>query len=122
MFGRGKARSYAWLVAVWAAWTVFGLFSAGLVVFRTSFSKRPYTWSSALHSELGYAYIAAALSAGVVWLAKRYRLLKRPYVRHFAVHVAGAIVYSSIAKVLWDLLRVGPTAPYLVSGFSVFKL
>lgn len=122
MSARERARSHAWLIAVWALWTAFGLFSASLVVYRSSFTKRPYTWPSALSSELGYAYIAAVLSAGVIWLARKYRLLTPPYVAHFLLHVAAAFVYASVAKFLWDLLRLGATAPYLATGFSTFKL
>jgi sensor histidine kinase YesM len=122
MDARGKARSWFWLIAVWSLWTVFGFFSAALVVYRSSFTKRPFGWPTALYSELCYAYIAALLSAGVIWLARRYRLLKPPYVAHFLLHAAGAFVYASIAKLVWDFFRIGSPAPYLASGFSVLKV
>jgi sensor histidine kinase YesM len=122
MSARERAQSHAWLIAVWALWTAFGVFSAALVVYRGSFTTHPYTWGTALFSELGYAYIAAVLSAGVIWLARRYRLLNPPYIPQFLLHAAGAFVYASIAKVFWDLLRVGTAASWLTTGFSLFKL
>lgn len=122
MSARGKARSWVWLAIVWTLWTIFGVFSASLVVYRSSFTKRPYTWSTALYSELGYAYIAAVLSLGVIWLGRRFRLMKRPYLPHFLLHLAGALLYASVAKLLWDLLRIGTTAPYISSGFSFLHL
>lgn len=118
MAARENARAKLWLIGIWALWTLFGIFSAALTHFRTSFSKRPFSWPTVLYSELGYAYIAAVLSVGVIWLARRYPLLKRPYVPRFVLHVGGALVYASLAKIGWDLLRIGSTAPYLSSGFS----
>src|SRR5438045_1791365 len=114
----GKARRHAWFIGVWALWTLFGVFSAALVVFRSSFSKRPFTWQTALYSELGYAYIAAVLSIAVVWLARRYPLQKRPYTLHFCLHTLAALLYASLAKFGWDLMRVGNTVAYLTTGFS----
>ncbi len=101
-------------------WTVFGLYSAVETHFRSSFAPNPWTWRSALISELTYAYGCAALTPLVLWFARRFPLERKPYWRSILTHIGGMLLFGTLAKLSWDI--VGGMNNYTRGQFSFIKM
>ena len=101
-------------------WTAFGLYSALQTHYRTSFRPDPLSWAQSLYIELTYALSGAIFTPFIFFMAKHFRLERRPYWRNVAVHLFAAAVFASATKVLWDVF-VQPPKGWIRGGFTVSK-
>jgi signal transduction histidine kinase len=90
------------LLAGFALWTIYGLFSAWVVHYQTSFSNAKLSWSDAFTYEGSAAYIAFALSPGVLVLARRFPLGTN-VVRNLSVHAAASLVFAALVQLLREI-------------------
>lgn len=107
-------------LAVFILWSIYGLFSASLSHYRSSFSATPMTWASALLLEGAYAYIAALLTPAVLLAGRRLRLDRNSF-PNAALHLMFGFLFASTAKILWDVVAYGPSG-YLFHEFTLTKL
>lgn len=103
-------RSWRRAAAVLGPWVLFGLYSGGETHYRTSFSKKPYTWGESILVEGGYCLLWAILTPLVMWLARTYRIERQHLIRNLSIHMAVAISCSVATKTVWDVVfeRPGP--------------
>lgn len=96
----GRARKF---VTGFVVWTAYGLFMTWMDHNVYSSGPRPITWKYAFVLELSGAYIFGLLSPAVVWLAKRFPLVRVNLLRNVAVHISGTILYAVVTRVAWEL-------------------
>ncbi|MEZ5354247.1 MAG: histidine kinase [Bryobacteraceae bacterium] len=105
-----------------AFWTLEALYSAAQVVYRTSWSEKPWAWSEALRSEFCYAWLGACLTPAILWLARRYPIDRRQGLGRVAIHLGAATVFATVMKLQWDVTN-GKITPYWISkGVSLERL
>lgn len=102
-------------------WLLFGTFSGLLVYYQSSGHPKHYSLQKALYLEVTFALISAAFGPLILFLAHRFRLEKRIWIRNITIHIAAAFVISIIEKLLWDVLVLPPES-YLHKDFTYAKL
>jgi two-component sensor histidine kinase len=103
-------------------WTVFGLFSAWITHFRSSFGPMHYSWGSSLFLELTYTSVAAAFTPPVLWLARRYRLDRTHLIRNLIVHLVGTVAFAACSFQAWAFVTGQAAMQYWPHGvFSITK-
>ncbi len=102
-------------------WVLFGTFSGLLTYYQWSSSPKPYTLGRSLYLELSFALISAAFGPLILFLAHRFQIERRLWVRNLSIHVAAAICISIVEKFLWDVLVLPPES-YLHKNFAYSKL
>lgn len=109
------------IATVIGLWAAFGTYSALQTHYRSSFRPEPFTWGHSLYIELTYALSGAILTPFIFFTAQRFRLERKPHWRNILIHILAATVFSSSAKILWDVF-VQPSKGWIRGGFSVNKL
>jgi len=85
------------------AWAAYGIFSAWVDHVQLAGSPRQITWGTALLYDGAAAFLMGIFSPVVAWVADRFRP-ERPHLRrNLAIHFAGALIYSTITKLLWEM-------------------
>ena len=79
-----------------AVWTLVALFSALRISLETTYAGQPTAWSDALLRGLAHAYPWALSTPVVLWIARRFPLERRRWLRHSAVHVGAGILFSVV--------------------------
>lgn len=88
--GRGH---WAGAGVVFGCWTLFGLFFACQRYIERAYAGRPTSWAKVLTAWAACAYLWAALTPLVLWLARRFPFGQGRWARPLAVHAgAGALV------------------------------
>ncbi|HKQ03948.1 MAG TPA: histidine kinase [Blastocatellia bacterium] len=111
----GRLFDRRWLRAFFiiGVWTLFGVFLASQSTLAFSRSVRPFSWQRILLVEMSFAYIWAALTPLVLWLARRYPLERGRLTRGLTVHVLASIILGFATRAFRDLTFV-----YFVSGYD----
>ncbi len=100
-----RLRRYGLILGLW---TFYGLVMAAIVYYRSLMTARhPWTWSSALLSEISYAYIWAVATEPVLLLAARFPITGRRWLVNTALHLSFSVVIGIITKTIW-LATVAP--------------
>ncbi len=104
-----------WLRAffVIGIWTLFGVFLASQSTLAFSRRDRPFSWQRILLVEMAFAYIWAALTPPVLWLARRFPIERGRLPRSLTVHVLASIIIGFATRAFRDLMFV-----YFVSGYD----
>jgi len=104
-----------WLRAffVIGIWTLFGVFLASQSTLAFSRRDRPFSWQRILLVEMAFAYIWAALTPPVLWLARRFPIERGRLPRSLTVHVIASIIIGFATRAFRDLTFV-----YFVSGYD----
>jgi two-component system, LytTR family, sensor kinase len=104
-----------WLRAFFiiGVWTLFGVFLASQSTLAFSRRDRPFSWQRILLVEMAFAYIWAALTPPVLWLARRFPLERGRLSRSLTVHVVASIIIGFATRAFRDLMFV-----YFVSGYD----
>jgi len=78
-------------------WTLLGLVASAQLFFANQrLAAVPYTWWQALEAGLPGSWLWALLSPVVVWLARRFRVDRANFGRHFVIHLgASCLLYTS---------------------------
>ena len=89
-------------------WTLFAFYMTLQGHYVRASMGQPATWTQLAHSEFAYAYLWAALTPAILWLARRYRFDHIRWYWVLCIHAVACVVLSSVQKVLFVLL-VPPT-------------
>jgi two-component system, LytTR family, sensor kinase len=106
-------------------WTAYGVYAAWQTHFRSSFTKDPYPWASALTAELSYAYLWALFTPVIGRICDRWRAEINQWRSTLLVHILASVVFASAAKLLWDAIMVvllDMRIGYYVNGFTIKRL
>lgn len=96
-----------WL-KIFLIWTLFGLLTAVQTHYRYAFGGRPdFGWWRSVAAEVSFAWIWAALTPIVLWLAVRLPLAAKNWWRNALVHMVAAVVLGILSKALWDATILG---------------
>jgi len=76
--------------------------------YNASLHTRPITWTRAFALEMAYAYLWAAVTPPVLWLARRFPRTRAGVWRHGLLHLAAAVLLSLAVKAAWDLICLEP--------------
>ena len=98
--------------ALFAIWTAYGVFSAWQTHYWYSFTKTPYSWVASLHFQLTYAYLWALSTPLILWLARRFRIERRHWIRHLLIHFFAMTALVVINKLLYDALTMPPSSAF----------
>ncbi|MFN7919207.1 MAG: histidine kinase [Bryobacteraceae bacterium] len=107
---------------IFSAWLLVALYSAALTVYRTSFMPKPWSWSSALQSELTYAYLGALLTPLVIWLARRYPVARQSWIGPLAIHFFASAVFAMVLKMHWDLMVPMSRERFFTGGVTLERI
>jgi two-component system LytT family sensor kinase len=88
------------------AWTLFGLFLASQTY--VAYSRRDWIKGSLAYRilgvELAYAYLWAAITPLVLWLARRFRIERERWLRSLLVHVFVSLFIGITTRIIHDLM------------------
>jgi two-component system, LytTR family, sensor kinase len=96
--GRGGA-----LVAIFAAWTLFGLFFAGQAYLGQTYLGRGLSWDEALLRWMPCAYAWALLTPLVLGLNRRFPITRERWLPALLVHVPCSVAFSAAGMLLYAL-------------------
>ncbi len=106
-----------WL-KIWALWTLFGLLTAVQTHYRYAVIDRPFSWGQALLAEVSFAWIWAAVTPLVLWMAERFPIGKSHWWGNIILHIGSAVVLGIVTKASWDATiypLVNPDRPAVAS-------
>ncbi len=112
-----KSRTLA-ILAVFLPWTLFGLYSGLQTHYRSALWGRPMPWGRALFLEVTYTWIWCLVTPLVLWLARRFPLLSRSWLRNACIHVSAMFSIAIVTKLLWDVIA-HPPSEFYASGFTL---
>jgi signal transduction histidine kinase len=96
-------RRWIWPLALAAGWTVFALLSALQTVVRIGGSQ-PIEWSSLLTDRFADWYTCALFTPAFFWLARRWPVTGRRWLRGAVVHLAATQLFVVIKYTLYIAL------------------
>ncbi len=118
-FGSERAWSGRWarVAIIFAVWTVLAFFFAGQYYYTRLLSERPITWREAASQQFIYPYLWALGTILVLWLADRFPVEGRRWLRHVLFHLLIATVFvffiSGTFQIIYHFLFVhGPGQHY----------
>jgi len=119
--GRLLQRSWVRAALIIGAWTVLAAFLTSQMYLAYSRREIPIRWERIFLVELIYAYIWAALTPLILWLARRFPIERWKWIRSMLVHLGVSLFIGFSTRVLHDLMLF-----YVVSDaewkFSLTKL
>jgi two-component system LytT family sensor kinase len=118
---RPKSQRAMSVLAIFVAWTLFGLYSGVQTHYRSALFGRPYPWGRALYMELIYTWIWAALTPGVLWLARKFPFPAKEWLRNTLVHLVAVFGFTIVSKLLWDVFAAPPWA-FFEKGITTTSL
>ena len=104
-----------------AAWTVFASLLTSQMSLAYSLREPPIQWQRIFFVELTYAYVWAALTPLILWLARRFPVERWKWVRSFVIHVGVSLLIGIATRVLHDLMLFS-FLPDSGRGFSISRL
>lgn len=87
-----------------AAWTVLASFLTSQMYLAYSRRQVPIRWERIFLVELTYAYVWAALTPLILWLARRFPIERYKWVRSMLVHLGASLFVGFSTRVLHDLM------------------
>jgi len=87
---------------IWLLWTLFGLITAVQTHYRAELNNYPFSWWQAIAAEVSFAWIWAALTPLVLWLASRYPVHRPHWWRNLGFHLIAALVLGIASKAIWN--------------------
>ena len=79
---------------IFCGWTLFGLFFACQRYIERAYVGDPTTWIRVLSAWAACSYLWAALTPTVLWLAKRFPIERKKWLRPLLVHTTAGILIS----------------------------
>ncbi len=102
--GRILQRRWIRAVLIVAAWTMLATFLTSQMYLAYSRREIPIRWERIFLVELIYAYIWAALTPLILWLARRFPIERWRWVRSMLVHLCASLFIGFATRVLHDLM------------------
>jgi two-component system LytT family sensor kinase len=97
------------IAIIFAAWSLFAICMAGQEYYSATTGGRRANWSWLLRSELTYSYVWALLTPVILWMARRFPVVRWRWYRAVPLHAAACVVLTCVQKSAFDLLA--PRAP-----------
>jgi two-component sensor histidine kinase len=92
-------------IVIVAGWTLFGLFFASQTYLTQVYWGRDASWAEALWAWMPCGYSWAALTPGMLYLARRFPFTRGGWLRPLVIHSLAAVASSFIATLFYVLLR-----------------
>jgi two-component system, LytTR family, sensor kinase len=102
-------------------WTLFGLFLGSQMYLAYSRGETQIGWQRIFGLELAYAYVWAALTPVVLFLAHRFPIVRERWLRNLLIHLVASVVIGFGTRVLHDLMFIQFLADP-TRAFSLVKL
>jgi two-component system, LytTR family, sensor kinase len=99
-----NSRRWRQVAAIVGPWMAFGLYSGAETHYRSSFGKKPYSWSNSIVVEGSYCLLWAALTPLVIWLARRFRIERGHLWYSMVIHLSASVFCALLTKTIWDLI------------------
>ena len=102
----GRLLQRRWVRATYivAAWTVLASFLTSQMYLAYSRRDLPIRWERIFLVELIYAYVWAALTPFILWLARHFPIERWNWIRSLVVHLVASIFIGFATRVLHDLM------------------
>jgi two-component system LytT family sensor kinase len=115
-----NSKRWRQVAAIVGPWTLFGLYSGAETHYRSSFGRKPYSWSNSIVVEGSYCLLWAALTPLVIWLARRFRIERGRLWPSMAIHLSASVFCALLTKTIWDLI-FGRSGEWSVVPFAWTK-
>ncbi|HYY58650.1 MAG TPA: histidine kinase [Pyrinomonadaceae bacterium] len=99
-----KRRRWVDLGVIFGCWTLFGLFFATQRYIERAYGGNPTTWGKLLVAWAANAYLWAALTPLVLWLARRFTIERPRRLRPFLIHLSAGIFIAVLHLGIYLLL------------------
>src|SRR5215468_2363575 len=93
-------RRWARWILIFGVWTLLGALSAVRVMVTYAYSGNIVTWRRALVIALADWYVWALLAPAIAWLARRFAIERRSWLRSLLVHLPASLFFSIIKMVI----------------------
>ncbi|MGH9935082.1 MAG: sensor histidine kinase [Blastocatellia bacterium] len=93
-------RRWARWVLIFGAWTLLGALSAVRIVVTYAYSGNTVAWRRALTLALADWYVWALLAPAIAWLARRFAIERRSWLRSLMLHLPASLVFSILKMVI----------------------
>jgi signal transduction histidine kinase len=87
-------------ILIFGVWTLLGALSAVRVFIGYAYSGYAVTWRRALVIALADWYVWALLAPAIMWLARRFAIERRSWLRSLLVHVPASLFFSILKMVI----------------------
>src|SRR5262245_1965799 len=89
-----RKRRLARGILIFCVWTLLGALSAVRVMITYAYSGNIVTWRRALVIALADWYVWALLAPAIAWLARRFAIERRSWLRSLLVHIPASLFFS----------------------------
>jgi len=93
-------RRWARWILIFGVWTLLGALSAVRVMMSYAYSGYAVTWRRALVIALTDWYVWALLAPVIAWLARRFAIERRSWLRSLLVHLPASLFFSILKMVI----------------------
>lgn len=100
-------------------WTLVAILMAVQSHYRYALAGRPITWGYAFGAEFVYAYLWAAATPPILWLATRFPLTRQSWIRNIPLHLLVALSCSLATKAVWDLVFLQPPKRFAAIAWAI---
>ena len=91
-------------ILVVSAWTVFAVFLSSQMYLAYSRGKLPIQYQRIFLVELVYAYLWAVLTPLILWLARRFPIERKQWLRIVMIHLGASLLIGFATRGLHDLM------------------
>lgn len=110
----------AWLLVL-GVYTLLGLLFTSEVWIDYSYARHPVSWGRALAVALSDWYLWALLTPAIVWLARRFRIGRRRWLRSLAVHLPASLA-GTFVKLLAETMLAATITGFQRGPSSFLKV
>src|SRR5262249_57485886 len=93
-------RRWARWILIFGVWTMLGALSAVRVMVTYAYSGAIVTWRRAFVIALADWYVWALLAPAIAWLARRFAIERRSWLRSLLVHLPARLSFPIIKLVI----------------------
>ena len=120
----GRPRRWQWGLVIFALWTLYAVISAkqtALMLAVRDGEERVRPAAEFLPWAFSTMWFWAALTPGIVWLARRFRIDRKRWARRLPLHIAIALALAAV-DAAWDMWVRPYVLPYPRRPLLVFFL
>jgi len=93
-------------------WTAYGVLCAWQAHYWYAFSKTPMSWADSFRYEVTYAYLWCLGTPLILFFARRFRLERKLWPRHLAIHLGVLLIMVAVIKISFDAITMPPTSAF----------
>ncbi|MGH9766914.1 MAG: sensor histidine kinase [Blastocatellia bacterium] len=99
-------RRWARWLLIFGVWTLLGALSAGRIVVTNAYSGNTVAWRRAFVIALADWYVWALLAPAIAWVARRFAIERRSWLRSLLLHLPASLFFSILKMAIeFRLLR-----------------